>query len=299
MKSIGRTRAPEILLDDRGLDALQVRSLYNFGPKRASMRNTFVFSSIAALFVVAGLSAPSARAQGKTGCAALPDAAKVRQALQAVVKQGHAANTGLGNEMWASVVDRDGVVCAVVFSGADRGSQWPGSRLIAAQKANTANAFSKDNFALSTGNLFAVSQTGQSLFGLSTIAPLNPAVAYAGNAKDFGTNKDPMVGKAVGGIVVFGGGFPLYNEQSKIVGGIGVSGDTSCADHVIGWKLRNALNLDAVPAGVGAGNSDNLLLDFANGASASGFGHPSCKGGKPSDEVIKGLTEKLPANAKP
>ena len=65
--------------------------------------------------------------------------------------------------MWATVVDRDGVVCAVAFSGQGRGSQWPGSRVISAQKANTANAFSLDypnpsaifptGLALSTANL--------------------------------------------------------------------------------------------------------------------------------------------------
>jgi hypothetical protein len=43
--------------------------------------------------------------------------------------------------MWATIVDRDGVVCAVAFSGSDRAAQWPGSRVISAQKASTANAF--------------------------------------------------------------------------------------------------------------------------------------------------------------
>ena len=55
--------------------------------------------------------------------------------------------------MWATVVDRDGVVCAVAFTGDDRGDQWPGSRVISAQKANTANAFSLPGLALSTANL--------------------------------------------------------------------------------------------------------------------------------------------------
>ena len=41
---------------------------------------------------------------------------------------------GFGLNMWATVVDRDGTVCAVAYSGADRGSQWPGSRVISAQK---------------------------------------------------------------------------------------------------------------------------------------------------------------------
>jgi hypothetical protein len=32
--------------------------------------------------------------------------------------------TGLNLHMWATVVDRDGNVCAVAFSGSDRGAQW-------------------------------------------------------------------------------------------------------------------------------------------------------------------------------
>ena len=50
------------------------------------------------------------------------------------------------------------ISCAVAFSGADRGAQWPGSRVISAQKANTANAFSLDGLALSTANLYSAVQ---------------------------------------------------------------------------------------------------------------------------------------------
>jgi len=41
-----------------------------------------------------------------------------------------------------------------------------------------------------------------------------------------------------------------------------------------------------------------VILDFQGGASASGFGHPSCKGGKPSDHAIKELPEKFPPGPK-
>src|SRR3954469_16874054 len=100
------------------------------------------------------------------GCGALPDHAKLRAALQAVVKEGQEANTGMGNQEWATVVNRDGVVCAVVFSGPDRGAQWPGSRLISAEKASSANALSAPNYALSTAILYFPTQPGQSLYGL-------------------------------------------------------------------------------------------------------------------------------------
>ncbi|HEX5283233.1 MAG TPA: heme-binding protein [Bryocella sp.] len=42
-----------------------------------------------------------------------------------------------------------------------------------------------------------------------------------------------MAGKAIGGIIVFAGGLPLYAADGRIVGGLGLSGDTSCTDHVI------------------------------------------------------------------
>ena len=101
-------------------------------------------------------------------------------------------NSGLNNQMWATIVDRDGIVCVVAFSGNNRGAQWPGSRVISAQKANTANAFSLDSssfsngkgqakgLALSTANLFTAVQPGGSLFGLQLSNPVDTGVAYDG-----------------------------------------------------------------------------------------------------------------------
>jgi hypothetical protein len=116
------------------------------------------------------------------------------------------------------------------------------------RKANTANALSSPDFALSTANLYAPSQPGQSLYSLATSAPPN-AQAVFGPATSFGTPNDPMLGKAIGGVIVFGGGLPLYSK-GKIVGGLGLSGDTSCADHIMAWKVRHQLQLDSVPMGV-------------------------------------------------
>ena len=242
--------------------------------------------------------APAAAPKPAADCSGLPDHAKLRAALIDVVKQGKDQNTGLGNHEWAAVVNRDGIVCAVAFSGPDRGAQWPGSRAIAAEKASTANALSKPDFALSTANLLAAAQPGGSLFSLVNSAPPNPDAAYAGNAADFGQPNDPMVGKPIGGVIVFGGGLALYDAGGKMLGGLGLSGDTSCADHVIAWKLRHALALDAVPGGVGQNATDNMILDLQNGQSVSGYGHPSCKGGKPSDDVIHELDSKLPTGKK-
>jgi uncharacterized protein GlcG (DUF336 family) len=235
---------------------------------------------------------PSLFGQNPQDCSKLPEYSKLKAALTTVVKEGKGANGGLGNQEWATVVNRDGVVCAVVFSGPDRGAEWPGSRLISAEKAHTANAFSTDNFALSSGNIYSAAQPGNSLY--SIVSGPDPHSAFAGDPQKFGQPDDPLVGKAIGGLIVFGGGLPLYDKSGKIVGGLGVSGDTSCADHVVAWKVRQTLGLNSVPMGIAPGPSDNLVFDIQNGVSSSGFGHPSCKGGNPSEDIIKKLDQTHP-----
>jgi uncharacterized protein GlcG (DUF336 family) len=136
------------------------------------------------------------------------------------------------------IVDRDGIGCAVAFSGDNRSQEWPGSRMIAAEKANTANGLSGPDYALSTANVFYASQPYQSLYGLITTWTPNFEAAI-GDPTSFGQENDPIVGKPVGGIVVFGGGLALYNKKGEILGGLGLSGDTSCADHIMAWKVRH------------------------------------------------------------
>lgn len=232
-------------------------------------------------------------AQAKPDCSSLPNAGELRSVLQSVVKQGPSKNGGLGNQEWAVVVNRDGVVCAIVFSGSSRSQEWPGSRVIAASKASTANSVSNDDYALSTANLYAGAQPGGSLYGLITAAPPN-AQAVFGDPSTFGTPNDPMVGKAIGGVIVFGGGLPLYNSQGKIAGGLGLSGETSCTDHVEAWKVRHQLKLDNIPMGPSPAHNDNMILDFQDSKSASGFGHPNCKGGMNAAYIINSLSQKVP-----
>ena len=204
--------------------------------------------------------------------------AKLKTALASAVTT---EQSGLNLDMWATLINRDGVVCAVAFSGASRGAQWPGSRVISAQKANTANAFSLDGLALSTANLYSAVQPGGSLFGLQHSNPVDTGVAYKGPAKNFGQPNDPMVGERVGGVNVFGGGLALYDINHHVIGGVGLSGDTSCADHAIAWRVRNSLKLDnfgTTVKGVGPNASvpDGIVFDIAGGVSAGGFGHPTC-----------------------
>jgi uncharacterized protein GlcG (DUF336 family) len=183
----------------------------------------------------------------------------------------NANNGGFNLDMWATIVTRGGVVCDVVYTGKGPGDQWPGSRVISAQKANTANAFSLPGLALSTANLYTATQPGGSLFGLQESNPVNVAVAYAGKFNDFGSAVDPLIGQRIGGINVFGGGLALYKADGTLIGGIGVSGDSSCADHNIAWRTRKALGLDKVPGGVGPNGTDGI--DYTQ---TSGWAHPVC-----------------------
>jgi uncharacterized protein GlcG (DUF336 family) len=247
-----------------------------------------------ALLALASMVSSLCVAQNPHDCSKVPDYNKLKQALNNAVKEGKGANGGLGNQEWGTVVNRDGT--ALVFTGPNRGAEWPGSRLISAEKANTANAFSTDNFALSTGNIYAAAQPGSSLY--SIVSGPDPATSFAGDPEQFGQPDDPLVGKPIGGVIVFGGGLALYSKEGKIVGALGVSGDTSCADHVVAWKTRHTLGLDVVPMGVAPGPSDNLIFDIQNGVSASGFGHPACKGGNPSEEIINKLNQTHPVGPK-
>ncbi|MBI2685805.1 MAG: heme-binding protein [Acidobacteria bacterium] len=239
----------------------------------------------------------------RNACNGLPTHATLLKALKDAT---NTEGTGLNLNMWGTIVNRDGVVCAVAFTGTGRGSQWPGSRVISAQKANTANAFSLDQsaasggnggpLALSTANLFSAVQPGGSLFGLQHSNPVDTSVAYKGPSSKYGSSNDPMVGEKIGGVNVFGGGLALYDTSHKIVGAVGVSGDTSCSDHNIAWRTRRNLNLDhlgaVIPgvAGIFAGDAthpDNIIFDITanpaggTGNSASGFGHPKCLNNPP------------------
>jgi uncharacterized protein GlcG (DUF336 family) len=184
-----------------------------------------------------------------------------------------ADTTGLNNHYWAVVVNRGGVVCAVAFSGPSTDSQWLLSRQIAAAKAFTANGLSLDGAPLSSAQLYPWVQPGapaNPLFGLAAGNPVSPEAAYQGLAEHFGTKNDPMVGKRVGGTITFGGGLALYDGQTAI-GGLGLSGDTACADHSTAWRLRNLLGM--APA---SGN-DKITLDNTSG-------HPHC----PNDGATQG-----------
>lgn len=138
------------------------------------------------------------------------------------------------NRMWSAIVDRQGKLCSVVASNPDA---WPGSRAIAIAKASTANDFSNNILALSTANLYGPTQPGGSLYGLNNSNPFNPAFNPQGSG----------IGFVPGGIITFGGGVALY-QGGQVIGGLGISGDTSCADHAVAYRMRAAAGLNSTPS---------------------------------------------------
>ena len=200
---------------------------------------------------------------------------------------GQVGNGGYGLPMWVAAVDETGKVCGIVNSGgsgaAIGNTSWLGSRVIAIQKASTANAFSLDGFSIATANLYGLTQPGGSLFGLQESNPVDASRAYLGSPDTYGTGGDPLINQRIGGINVFGGGLALYNGAGKKIGAIGVSGDTSCTDHAVAWKMRRALGLDVVPGGFVSGYtpvpSFNILGDemiIGSGNVANTYKQVSC-----------------------
>jgi uncharacterized protein GlcG (DUF336 family) len=219
-------------------------------------------TGVVAVGALIGAAEPAARAIG-AHVAGLPGTSQLQQALIAAPATGGEAG-GLfhGTRMWAAVVDREGNLTAVTTSTSDPTQVWPGSQSIAKAKANTANAFSLDSLALSTAQLYTFTQPGHSLASLGQANPFDPKALASPFALLRGDSE-----KLQGGMIFFGGGVPLY-KNGKIIGGLGVSGDTSSCDHEIAKRVRDLLGLNPP----GGPLVDDISYSSVDGASV--FTHP-------------------------
>jgi len=211
--------------------------------------------------------APAVWAQTHTApsnCSGLPTASDLKTFLVAAPSTGGDAG-GLfhGARMWVAVVNRDGKLCAVANSQDDPSQVWPGSQSIAKAKAYTANAFSLDSLALSTARLYTFTQPGHSLWSLGQANPFDPQALAPIGTQGGGDNQ------ITGGMIFFGGGVPIY-KNGKIIGGLGISGDTSCTDHEIAKRVRTLAGLNPP----GGALVDDITYSSADGASQ--FTHPLC-----------------------
>jgi uncharacterized protein GlcG (DUF336 family) len=210
-------------------------------------------------------------------CQGLPSGNQLRTALNnaATLVGGPIGGTvgGLfnGTRMWGAVVNRDGELCATATTTSDPTLVWPGSQAIAKAKAYTANAFSLSTtavgsiagFPLSTARLYTFTQPGRSLWSLGQSNLFDPDHLAPPDGNGDGRNK------ITGGLIFFGGGVALYNGSS-IIGAVGVSGDTSCADHEIAKRVRHLLGRNPP----GGPLVDDITYTVPDGAGP--FTHPKC-----------------------
>ena len=228
------------------------------------MRKTYVLAcvALAALFALAGCRDEGGRDSllvGGPGCTDLPGEEELAEWLRMAPDSVEAGGLFGGRREWGAIVDRSGILCAVVTVSDSPGLRWPGSRTIAMAKAFTANGFSTNDAPVSTARLYTLSQPGRPLYGAFVANPFDPSCL----------NRMGL-DLVCGGTIAFGGGLPLYRE-GVVVGGLGVSGDTPCADHEIAKQVRALANL--VPPG---GNFvDDITYAIADPPSV--YTHPPCR----------------------
>ena len=204
------------------------------------------------------VNAKSPRTVSNADCSSLPDASTLARYLKMAPDSGEAGGLFHGKAEWGAIVNRRGEICVVMPPSDSTGGYWPGSRSISMAKAFSANGFSTDTLALSTARLYTLTQPGHSLWGVSQPEPFNPSCL------DPNTNL-----KVCGGAIAFGGGVPLY-KNGKIVGGLGVSGDTPCTDHEIAKRVRHLAGLDPAKGP----SADDIQYSKTDGASI--YAHPLC-----------------------
>jgi len=213
--------------------------------------------------VLVGLALCSGTDALAANCNDLPNASELRQAMLAAAKLPNAGGLFGGARMWGAIVNRDGEICVYTTTTSDPTQVWPGSQAIAKAKAYTANAFSLDSLALSTAMLYTFTQPGHSLWSLGQSNLWHPALTAPPGGQGGGNNQ---IG---GGLIFFGGGVPIY-RAGRIIGGLGISGDTSCADHEIAKRTRNELSLNPP----GGPTADDIVYSLPDPPSV--FAHPKC-----------------------
>ena len=124
---------------------------------------------------------------------------------QAAVQAAYQKSLEIGVKMNIAIVDAGANL--VAFARMD--DAWLGSLDISIKKAKTARFFD-----MPTGDLGQASQPGGPLFNIEV---------------------------SNGGLITFSGGLPIKDGSGKIIGAIGVSGDTVENDHTVAEAGSNAV----------------------------------------------------------
>ena len=209
------------------------------------------------------VSAARAAAQ-RAKCGDLPSTTDLQEYLRRAPAEGGDAGGLFGGKLeWAAMVNRNGEICGAAAATEDAAAVWPAAQAIAKAKAYTANAFSTDAQPLSTARLYTLTLPGHSMWGAIGQNPFKPECLEApADARE-------TDGKVCGGTVGLGGGVPLY-RAGKRIGGLGVAGDTACADHEIAKRVRHLAQLNPERGPL----ADDIMYSSAEGASI--FTHPLC-----------------------
>jgi uncharacterized protein GlcG (DUF336 family) len=216
------------------------------------------------LAFVRQIAPPVVASDTDANCDGLPDERTLRRLLrEAPGAGGDAGGLFHGTRMWGAIVNRNGQICAYATSTTNPTQVWPGSQAIAKSKAYTANAFSLDTLALSTARLYTFTQPGHSLWSLGQSNLFDASQLQPPRGGD-------DRGDIVGGLIFFGGGVALYSDGGRVIGGLGISGDTSCADHEIAKRVRNLAHLNPPDGHL----VDDITYSAPDGPSV--FTHPLC-----------------------
>ena len=116
---------------------------------------------------------------------------------QAAIKAAHQKSLEMGVKMNIAVVDAGANLTAFVRMD----DAWLGSLDISIKKAKTARFFD-----MPTGTIGGLSQPGGSLFGIE---------------------------HSNSGLITFPGGIPIKDSNGRVIGAIGVSGDSVENDHTV------------------------------------------------------------------
>ncbi|HEY7289716.1 MAG TPA: heme-binding protein [Vicinamibacterales bacterium] len=203
-------------------------------------------------------------ASARASCRDLPSRADLQEYLRRAPAEGGEAGGMFGGKLdWAAIVNRNGEICAVAAATEDPGAAWPAGQALAKAKAFTANAFSTDTQPLSTARLYTLALPGHSMWGSSGTNN------FRDDCIESPLDASKTDGRICGGSITVGGGIPLYKGKRRI-GGLGISGDTPCADHEIAKRIRHIAQLDPERGA----RSDDISYTVVEGASI--FTHPLC-----------------------
>lgn len=213
---------------------------------------------VAALLGGVAEAAESQQADGiATLCTGLPRAFELRQLLRQaaipdnpllspILRRGPGGVGGQteGTRVWAAVVNRNGQLCAWTTSTRDATIPRPGAQAAAKAKAYTANAGNLSDPRLdplhgvaSTANFYNSTQPGAPFWGIAEANPFNPRFLLPS------TDTITGLGQIAGGSIAIGGGVTLQ-QGDKVIGGLGVAGDTPCADHEMAKRVRDLAGLN-------------------------------------------------------